>query len=62
METMLVEGLTLYFDAEERDAAELVRRACEKSVRLIRECWNLEAPEYAEDGRSFVEFACVKSA
>ena len=44
MKTMLVEGLTLYFDAEEREAAELVRRACEKSVRFIRECWNLDTP------------------
>jgi hypothetical protein len=45
METMLVEGLTLHFDADEREAAELVRRACEKSVRLIRECWNLDTPK-----------------
>ena len=45
METMPVEGLTLYFDTDEREAAELVRRACEKSVRLIRECWNLDTPE-----------------
>ena len=45
METMLVDGLTLYFDASEREAAELVRWACEKSVRFIRECWNLDTPE-----------------
>ena len=45
METMPVEGLTLYFDAEEREVAELVRRACEKSVRLIRECWSLDTPQ-----------------
>jgi hypothetical protein len=45
MESMPVEGLTLFFDADEREAAELVRRACEKSARLIRECWNLDTPE-----------------
>jgi len=44
MEAMPVEGLTLYFDADEREAAELVRQACEKSVRLIRECWGLNTP------------------
>ena len=45
MGTMPVDGLTLYFDADEREAAELVRWACEKSVRLIRECWNLDTPK-----------------
>jgi selenocysteine lyase/cysteine desulfurase len=33
METMPVEGFTLYFDADGRESAELVRWACEKSVR-----------------------------
>ncbi len=42
MEAMPVNGLTLFFDAEEREAAELIRRACEKSVRLIHECWGLD--------------------
>ena len=45
MEKTLIGDLTLYFDADERGAAELVRRACEKSVRLIRECWNLDTPK-----------------
>jgi len=45
METMSVDGLTLYFDADEREAAELVCRACEKSVRLIHDCWNLDTPK-----------------
>jgi hypothetical protein len=31
METVPVEGLTLFFDADERDAAEIIRRACEKA-------------------------------
>lgn len=45
MEVMPVNGLTLFFDAEEREAAELIRRACEKSVRLIHECWGLDTPQ-----------------
>ena len=45
METMSVDCLTLYFDADEREAAELVRRACEKSIRLIRQCWGLDTPK-----------------
>ena len=44
METMVVDGLTLFFDAQEREAAGLVRDACEKSIRLIRECWGLDTP------------------
>jgi len=44
METMAVDGVTLFFDAREREAAGLVRDACEKSIRLIRECWGLDTP------------------
>ena len=28
MEALSVDGISLYFDAEERDAAELIRDAC----------------------------------
>jgi hypothetical protein len=45
METISVDGLTLFFEANERDAAELIRRAAERSVRLIQECWGLEPPD-----------------
>jgi hypothetical protein len=45
METMTVNGLALFYDIEERDAAELVGQACERSIRLIREHWGLETPE-----------------
>jgi hypothetical protein len=45
METLPVAGLTLYFDAEDREAADLIGRACERSVRIIREHWGLETPE-----------------
>lgn len=44
METALVKGLTLFFDLDERDAAEIIRRACEKSVQLIHEYWGLDTP------------------
>jgi hypothetical protein len=45
METVSVSGLTLYFDDSEREAAEIIRQACERSVQLIHECWGLETPE-----------------
>jgi hypothetical protein len=44
METESLEGLTLFFDAEERDAAVLVGQACIQSVPLIREQWGLDTP------------------
>jgi hypothetical protein len=45
MQKIVVEGLTLYFDAEEQEAAGWVRQACERSVRLLREQWGLAAPK-----------------
>ena len=45
METLPVGGLTLYFEPEDREAAELIGRACEKSVGVIHEQWGLETPE-----------------
>ena len=45
METLSVDGTTLYFDSEERDAAELIRDACEKSVGIIHERWGLNTPK-----------------
>ena len=44
METTSVENITLYFDAREQEAAELIRRACEKTVQLMREHWGLDTP------------------
>lgn len=40
-----IAGLRLYYDAEEQDAAQLVGRACERSVALFQERWGLETPE-----------------
>jgi hypothetical protein len=44
MESVPIGGLTLFFEAEERDASELIRHGCEKSVRLIHRDWGLETP------------------
>ena len=44
MKTMAIDGLTLFFDPEEGEAAQIIGQACEKSVRLIHECWGLATP------------------
>jgi hypothetical protein len=44
METRSIRGLTLFFEAEDREAAELIGNACEQSLNLIRDLWGLEAP------------------
>lgn len=45
METISIDGLTLFFKAEERDAAELIGEACQRSIRLIHQCWGLDTPK-----------------
>lgn len=45
METITINGLALFFDAGERDAAKLIGAACEKSVQIIHERWGLDTPE-----------------
>jgi hypothetical protein len=45
MEVRDLDGLTLYYEAGEREAAELIARACRESVQLISELWDLEPPE-----------------
>lgn len=44
METMSFDGLVLFYNADERDAAQLVRQASERSVQIIREQWGLDVP------------------
>jgi hypothetical protein len=44
METRSIKGLTLFFDAKEQEAAELVDGACEQSIELIHRLWGLETP------------------
>lgn len=45
METRSLQGLTLYYDAEEQEAADLIGRASAKSVPLIEGYWGLDRPE-----------------
>jgi len=45
MEKVPVCGITLYYDAAERETAEVIRDACERSTRLIREHWGLDTPK-----------------
>lgn len=45
METTTLQGLSLFFDAEEREAAELIGQACVRAVPLIHQLWGLETPE-----------------
>jgi hypothetical protein len=45
METRAIRTLTLYFDAVDEAAAELIGRACARSLDLIRNLWGLEVPE-----------------
>lgn len=58
METKPVDGLTLFFDPQDRDAADLIADACRRSVALIRECWGLERPKRCRVYvlRSFLHF------
>jgi hypothetical protein len=44
MEKRSIKGLTLFFDAKEQEAAELVGDACEQSVGLIHRLWGLAMP------------------
>ncbi len=46
METMTItDGLTLFFEAGEQEAADLIREASEQSARLLRQHWGLPTPE-----------------
>ena len=43
--TTSIDGLAVHYEADEQDAAEIVREACEKSDRLIRQHWELDTPK-----------------
>jgi hypothetical protein len=45
METMSVAGLSLHYEPEDRDAAELIGGACQRTVALLDESWGLEPPQ-----------------
>ena len=45
MESRVIDGLTLFFPAEERAAAELIGRACTAGITLIGNLWGVSNPE-----------------
>lgn len=45
MKTRSIAGLTLWYDAEEGEAADLIGGACEKTVRLVGDQWGIEPQE-----------------
>ncbi len=44
MESVQVDGLTLFYDSNERESGDLVRDACKRSLGIIREWWGLQPP------------------
>jgi hypothetical protein len=45
MDSKSFNGLTLYFDREERESAEIIEKACRKSIQTIDESWGLKPPQ-----------------
>jgi len=45
METLAIQNLTVFFPDDERDAAEIIKDAGEKSIQTIHENWGLDVPE-----------------
>ena len=45
MENIPISGLTLYYDAAEREAVDDIVIACDRSVETISSSWQLEAPQ-----------------
>ena len=51
MEQITTNGLILYFDSEEREAAVMIQKACQHSIQTINTSWGLEM---SEDFRVYV--------
>jgi hypothetical protein len=45
MQKIPINGLTLFFEAEDSDSVDLVRGACEKSMSLMQQQWGLVTPK-----------------
>lgn len=60
MESRPVGGLALYFETEDREAADLIGRACERSVGVLHQHWGLETPGDCRVYvmRSLLHFVC----
>jgi hypothetical protein len=44
MGTITTSGVDIYFNEEERGTAEIVQQACEKSIQILGEQWDLRTP------------------
>lgn len=44
MQSIPINGLTLFYSEEEQNSVEGIRQACEKSIRLMKQYWALETP------------------
>ena len=44
IEHITTNGLTVYYDPEELEAAELIQKACQHSIHTINTSWGLETP------------------
>jgi hypothetical protein len=51
METIVASGMDIHFNEEERGTAEIVQHACEKTIHILGEQWDLKA---SEDCRVYV--------
>lgn len=44
METLATNGITIYYEPQERATAEQIRQACERSSYIVNEHWGLNVP------------------
>jgi integrase len=58
LESRSIQGLTLYYDTQEQEAADIIGEACARSVQIINEMWGLDVPQECRVYvmRSWVEF------
>ncbi len=45
METKSIDGLTLFYRREDREAAAIIGKACAHSIEVIHDLWGLETPK-----------------
>ena len=44
MEKISFHGLDLFYDEQEKESADIIQKACEKSIRIAKEKWGLPIP------------------
>ena len=57
MNTIKINKVIVNYDATERETAELIAGACQKSIDLAAECWGLPSPK---DCRIFIMKSATK--